>query len=102
MKPIERLPSLCFGSPEMIASKQSEIIKRVNELSEQGEKTNKELDTIYTALERLDDKKDSTPKRFKAEDVIVSRHGFSPEEWSLVGFKTQAEAQAALEALLNL
>ena len=43
-----------------------------------------------------------TLKRFEADGVIVLRHGFSPEEWSLVGFKTKAEAQAALELLLNL
>jgi len=94
MKPLEKLPP-AFTPNELRTTLQA-IIDRVNELSEVKQKPS--FNDYYDAPDGRDW---ATPKRFKANDLYIHQAQFS-KEISINGFKSEAEAEAALKALLNL
>jgi len=92
MEPLEKInlwPESHYGRTTKI----NEIIDRLNELS--GSKDCRHCEVAETqGATHI-----HTPKRFKAEDIhIEETHGLT----RLSLYCSEAEAQAALEALLNL
>jgi hypothetical protein len=96
MKPLEIIYNTVDGEPVSVrvASTLQAIIDRLNELSEILTADKKEM-TPEAVLDWV-----NSPKRFNDSELEVVEWN---SEMSLIkGFKSKAEAQAALELLLNL
>jgi hypothetical protein len=90
-----RIPNLIIEQSLDVDATLQALIDRVNELSEILTADKKEM-TPESVLDWV-----NSPKRFKAEGLRVQKWS-DYEECAIGYFKSEAEAQAALELLLNL